>query len=297
MTPHAWVLNLDAEDELSQRSRPTPSRSELARMGAMVDRLRGTLVPQGDVVVWPSGKGVQRGAIGMAWCSTPWALARLRAAGATVPRAPSMEVLRAVNHRAWAASLGLFLPRAAWVGDPDALARCIEDPWPAMGWLLKRPLGYAGRGRLHLRARYELRDPRHAGWIANSFAGDGLLVEPCVDRVMDLGLHGWISPEGALTRGALTRQVCDARGAWVSTALCDESALPRSEMDLMRETLCDTAEALWRAGYHGPFGVDAYVWRDERGEEMLQPRSEVNARYSMGWAVGMGALRPDLSST
>ena len=26
----------------------------------------------------------------------------------------------------------------------------------------------------------------------------------------------------------------------------------------------------------------------------MNPRSEINARYSMGWGVGMGDCRPDL---
>jgi hypothetical protein len=47
------------------------------------------------------------------------------------------------------------------------------------------------------------------------------------------------------------------------------------------------ATALTLAGYFGPFGVDAFVYRDRLGTERLQPRSEVNARYSMGFAVGL----------
>jgi hypothetical protein len=27
---------------------------------------------------------------------------------------------------------------------------------------------------------------------------------------------------------------------------------------------------------------------------MLDARCEINARYSMGWAIGMGEMRPDL---
>ena len=44
------------------------------------------------------------------------------------------------------------------------------------------------------------------------------------------------------------------------------------------------AEALFAADYFGPFGVDAYFYRD-RGDIRLQPRSEINARYSMGFAA------------
>jgi hypothetical protein len=44
--------------------------------------------------------------------------------------------------------------------------------------------------------------------------------------------------------------------------------------------------ALRANGYWGPFGIDAYEYRDKHGEGHFQPRSELNARYSMGFAVG-----------
>jgi hypothetical protein len=54
------------------------------------------------------------------------------------------------------------------------------------------------------------------------------------------------------------------------------------------------AQALLEAGYFGPFGIDAFRWVDRAGVERFNPRCEINARYSMGWAVGMGSRRPDL---
>jgi hypothetical protein len=66
-----------------------------------------------------------------------------------------------------------------------------------------------------------------------------------------------------------------------------------------RKTLCDVAErtahALAEAGYFGPFGIDAFRWRDEGGVLHFNPRSDLNARYSMGWHVGMGDWRPDVT--
>jgi hypothetical protein len=41
------------------------------------------------------------------------------------------------------------------------------------------------------------------------------------------------------------------------------------------------AEVLRDAGYFGPFGIDAYRWRDG-ATQYFNPRSEINARYSMG---------------
>ena len=45
------------------------------------------------------------------------------------------------------------------------------------------------------------------------------------------------------------------------------------------------AAALSAAGYFGPFGVDAYTYRERGGAIALQPRSEINARYTMGFAA------------
>ena len=45
--------------------------------------------------------------------------------------------------------------------------------------------------------------------------------------------------------------------------------------------------ALHEAGYFGPCGVDAFTY--ERGGAVVRrARSEINARYSMGFAVGFG---------
>jgi len=55
-------------------------------------------------------------------------------------------------------------------------------------------------------------------------------------------------------------------------------------------------EALVRIGYFGPFGVDAYLYRrstEDAEDPRWNLRSEINARYSMGWALGWDT-RPDV---
>ena len=90
----------------------------------------------------------------------------------------------------------------------------------------------------------------------------------------------------------MTRQRIDPRGAWQGTELAaDADVEPGLRAELVR-----VAEALRGAGYFGPFGIDAFTWEGEGGTVHLHRRSEINARYSMGWAVGMGDARPDLES-
>ncbi|MCK6551905.1 hypothetical protein L6R52_39090, partial [Myxococcota bacterium] len=71
--PIAWVLNLDAEDELAGRGAHTPSRVMITRVEALRARLDALVRPD-DVVVWPGASVDARGLAGRAWCPTRWAL-------------------------------------------------------------------------------------------------------------------------------------------------------------------------------------------------------------------------------
>ena len=130
--------------------------------------------------------------------------------------------------------------------------------------------------------------------LASLARGGGLQVEPWVERVRDFALHGYVSQRGTVTLGAPTLQECDATGAWQRTTRLDPAGTLLSEGD--REALVRsatmTADALSAADYFGPFGVDAFSY--ERDAVIcFNARSEINARYSMGWAIGMGDHRPD----
>jgi len=287
--PSAWVFNLDAELELATGAR-TPDAKVLARIPELTASLRPLLAP-GDVVVDRAGAALAPGLyVGRAWCPTPSAIERLRDAGASPVPSPDVAVLRRVNHRRFAADLGQMLEGARYVDRLEDLCAAIEGESATGHWLLKRPFGFAGRGRRRV-ARGSL-DPSARPWVLASLAkGEGLQVEPWALRLGDFALHGHVARGGAVVLGEPSRNVCDASGAWVESTR--DADLEASE----RRALVASAElagaALAAAGYFGPFGVDAFRYRAARGTA-FNPRSEINARYSMGWAVGMGNVRPDL---
>ncbi len=290
MSPFAWVLNLDAEDELARPSTATPSRSLGLRVSRLLPALRGLVGPDDLVLDELSVRpGQAAGYTGRAWCPTPRALGALRRAGARVPEAPSLAVLQAVNHRGFAAALGQHLPGAAWVTSRAALEALWGERGEESPWLLKRPFGYNGRGRLRVRpGRIALRE---WAWIDASFArGAGLQCEPEVERVCDLGWHGEIDGAGRCHLGQPTVQRSDAFGQWAGSDPMPTGVLDAGQAGRFRAVVEAAGEALGRAGYFGPFGVDGYLWRAAEGV-VLQPLSEINARYSMGWAVGWGSLR------
>jgi hypothetical protein len=283
-----WVLNLDAETELANPGARTTARAVEARTAALVERLRDLLGPGGTVL---SPETRAHGVAGRAWCPTPRALALLARAGACPPAAPPLDVLRRVNGRRFCAELGQTLKGARYVTTRAELMETVASRPGA--WLLKRPFGFAGRGRLRIVPGAG--SDAEERWIAASLAGgEGLQVEPFVDRAGDFAVHGHLASTGALVLGEPTVQRCAPMGAWVGTDRAPEGALSPAERTALLAAAQHTATALAAAGYFGPFGLDAFRYRDARGELRFNERCEINARYSMGWAVGMGDRRPDL---
>jgi hypothetical protein len=114
-------------------------------------------------------------------------------------------------------------------------------------------------------------------------------IEPNVRIEKEYAIHGLLLEDASFRLGALVRQHCNGRGGWVSTEPIADPAALGDILDRMVEEAHRVALALAAAGFFGPFGVDAYSYRDREGALRLQPRSEINARYCMGFAVGFGS--------
>jgi hypothetical protein len=285
--PVAWLLNFDADRELAMPGY-TPSSAAKARMSTLDSRLLG-LVRPGDVVVRDEVLLPLRELHGLAWCPTPRALVRLERAGAIVPPSPDLQLLRRVNSRRFCAELGQTLPHAAWVDDLAELAAIVARPIEAT-WCLKRPFSASGSGRRLVTPGALTGDD--AVW-ANRAIRDGLQVEPWVEREGDFAQHGHVSRRGEIVIGRACSQRCTRLGQWLTSEIALPHELNKRERALVEAEALGAGRALAAAGYFGPFNVDAFRYR-WRGQTAFNPRCEINARYTMGWAVGMGTLRPDL---
>ena len=290
--PIAWYLNLDAEEELRDPGGYAPSAAMQQRVERMAERLGAFLAP-GDRVVHGGDAGLGGRFMGQAWCPTPRALAVLHHAGVFVPPAPPLAVLQHVNHRGFCASLGQSLPGAVFVRDAVAL-RAHLAAHAGAAWLLKRPFGFAGRGRML--ARWPVQAAGLDRWISKSLAtGDGLQVEPWVERELDVAMHGYVHTDAPPRFGRAVMQACSMSGAWLRSRPASPGELTQPEQRALEQTVAQVASALHDAGYFGPFGVDAFRWRDASGTVYFNPRSEINARYTMGWHIGMRAWRPGMT--
>jgi hypothetical protein len=170
-----------------------------------------------------------------------------------------------------------------------ACARILASPSPTGTWLLKRGFGFAGRGQRRVSGTPSDEDLR---WIAASIRRDGgLAVEPLVTVTLELATHGIAGADGSVVLGATCVQRCDENGAWIESRFADDGDLASRERHALVEEARRVGAALVAAGYFGPFGVDAFRWQDPAGADRLQARSEINARYTMGWSLGMARER------
>ena len=300
----AFVANFDAELELADPAyRPSTRmvQSLLGRAEAFAAQLGADVVAL--VPGRPLGRHPLQGMLqempGVCWCPTPRALELLAACGARVPPTPPLAVLQRVNHRAFASALGSTppsgalwgaLPGARFVHTLDDLRAQLASLPAEREVLLKRPFGFAGRGRKRLPRPDALCGPALV-WAEASMLGYGcgLMVEPFVEVLADVAVHGVVWRGGGHLLGAPTLQTIDPTGAWLGSRPAAAADLATAEQATILATGGRVALALAEAGYFGPFGIDGYRWRDATGATRFHPLSEINARLSMGWCVGMGS--------
>jgi hypothetical protein len=150
--------------------------------------------------------------------------------------------------------------------------------------VVKAPLGTAGRGMRRPG------DPDFEAWSRGVLAAQGaLVVEPWLDRVLDLSLQFDVSPDGAVTSGAWGRFLTDGRGHYRGAVLgrpLEETPgavrrLLAEEGDRLTTMVRHLGPAMAALGFSGPAGIDALVYRV--GDRVaLKPLVELNPRLTMG---------------
>lgn len=203
------------------------------------------------------------------------------------------EVAARVSHRAFALEIGretgLALPGARMIDSPGALADHLRRGGAeASGgaWVVKAPLSAAGRDRVLGRSPADAERPEVRRRLETLLARHGpLLAEPWVPRDADFGCAAVVGPEGVVVLG-LHRLEVDRGGRFTGVVLAAEGGPPPGLGPRDGELLVRTAEEVGRrlagAGYSGPFGLDAYRWRDPRDTVRFRPLGEINARLTFG---------------
>jgi hypothetical protein len=177
-----------------------------------------------------------------------------------------------------AQALGVALPGARVVSSLDELDDHVVG-FAGRPWVCKARWTAAGRDRAHGTGRVDGELRARLRRLLERFGP--LVLEPWLDRVVDLGICGEIAPDGQVSVAAPHRLVTDARGGFLGIELAP--ALEPAIAEPLEATARAAAGLLvTRTGYRGPFAIDAFVYCDS-GAQHLHPLCELNARHTFGW--------------
>jgi hypothetical protein len=223
--------------------------------------------------------------------------ARLRHLPAPTPAAAALANHRSLSlalarRRAWS------LPGETMIHEIEGLQRHLdaldveatEAPTEAPAWVLKAAWSAAGRDRVFSQGS-SLDDPQLSARIAALLRQSASLrFEPWMRRDADFGCVGLALSEGPRLLG-MHRLHCDRRGVFRAIELCragdlgqqaEVLGLSAAEQAALLEAFEAAGRELARVDYRGPFGIDAWRYRDHAGRPGFQPLGEINARLTMG---------------
>lgn len=162
--------------------------------------------------------------------------------------------------------------------------------------IAKEALGVAGHNAIRL-FEPELLDSQRL-WIARALDnGRRVLLEPWLERVADFSIQFEMGARGLKLigyAGLLTDWRGRYQGNWAQPAFQRRVCLdwPRffpqvpdiagKVLSLYSSISSLLAQKLEEAGYSGPVGIDAFVYKTSEGHCCLKPIVEINPRYTMG---------------
>jgi len=164
-------------------------------------------------------------------------------------------------------------------------ARLAAEPDAFRAFTLKPRFGSSGRGRVAGRAEGGDRAAIEGAFSRLAKRG-GALIEPWVERIADLSAQLLIEESGSVLLLGTFEQCTSPAGivrghrGRVDSRGRASSGSPHDEA--LREAAVAMALAASEAGYRGPCGVDAFVYRDGAGQEAFRPVVELNARFTVG---------------
>ncbi|HRI16214.1 MAG TPA: DUF455 family protein [Verrucomicrobiota bacterium] len=161
--------------------------------------------------------------------------------------------------------------------------------------IVKEALGVAGQNAIRLWEPEILETQRR--WLERAVERGSVVVEPWLERLVDFSVHGEHRATGLSLCGyvgLLTDQRGQYRGNWaepqsrlrpplaVTEASPEVPNVRRRVQELYSRLLVRLERDLTTAGYLGPVGIDAFVYRATDGSPRLKPVVEINPRYTMG---------------
>jgi hypothetical protein len=222
------------------------------------------------------------------------------------------EAAATVHRKSWLApvrqELGCRLEGSGPVSTLSELRRMQDRCDRAWGgnapWVLKGDCSAAGRERV-LNRSGAVDDSGTLQAAERLLSRQGsCLFEPWLDRTFDFGLSLLVGNGGVRLAGVhrlLVRRTGRFLGVVTGIGPDDRPGpivperflpfLPPRQADRMAAVASGVGQVLFRSGYRGHAGIDAWCYRDRDGRTRLNPLGEINGRLTFGLVAAVLAQR------
>lgn len=246
------------------------------------------------------------------WAVTESVREAQKTLGALNCKLPEREVVKKVASKIWSQNLykeiynslslsdryNLWSPVGQVVQSMEELRKFLEREFSKnqyADFYLKAPYGFSGRNMKPVREA-DLK-AQTFGWAERVLRNQGaILVEPRLKPIVDFSVQLQIREHGVVELLTIQKFRCDNRGQYLGTwvgEISDGWDLEQKRFYFgsrdfhgAREVLNETAKVvgknLFKEGYFGPAGMDAFIYLDHNLAWKLRPIVEVNTRLTMG---------------
>jgi hypothetical protein len=240
----------------------------------------------------------------------PWgwsfpALANFEALRSNGVRAeiPPLDIVKACNSRrfAWQQEErlgGVLVNGEAIEKSISSVLRTMGDVERWLGgmsadltpWVIKAEFGMSGRERILSRRGATASQLQ---WCRKRLdAGELLIAEPWLDRIAEVGVQWHIAPGEDPRCVGITQLDCDAQGQYLTSHPIATERLAEHWIATIEHER-HVVRVMAEAGYIGPVGIDAMLFRHRLGNrevEAIRPLQDINARWTMGRLVWEASL-------
>jgi len=164
--------------------------------------------------------------------------------------------------------------------------------------VIKSPYSSSGRGML--RVTSSVLSTKDKNSVLQILSSQGVvIIEPWVERVADFSYQMKVLPDGQIVCVGDTRFLADNRGQYIASFIEKKTAFLKPDLisflydkkrgdffkNLREMALC-VARELTQEGFVGPFGIDAFVYKNPQSLDeqdfKIKFLSEINPRFTMG---------------
>lgn len=211
----------------------------------------------------------------------------IESAGLVVPEHPAPEVVRLVNSRSFSFEIEqrehCELPGAAVVhslAELEPVLRRLSPAGEIRRWVIKANWSNSARERL-LGEGTKLTEA-NADWIRSRLERDGVVaIEPWGAIEREAGIQWDIRPGEPPTLLGIVPLLSAADGRYRGSEFSPEAATLAAWTEVV-EVSRRAATQVRDAGYFGPLGIDACLYRNDDGTLAARPVQDINARWTMG---------------